>query len=92
MSFKEKGLFSARQDLFNQRVEWKREQGRAYGRVNDGISYIDGIIKGLTLAIETIDRYRKLLMLLPLLLSMVGCRASTSNDVMYGVTRVANEK
>jgi F0F1-type ATP synthase assembly protein I len=76
-----------RKELFKMRQTWKAETGRKNQQINDKITFIDGVVFGLTIAISTIDRYRKLLPLILVALLLGGCRTPNSNDVFYSTRR-----
>lgn len=73
-----------RKELFRMRQTWKAETGRKNQYHNDKITFIDGVVFGLTIAINTVDKLKKdisMIILLGLFLS--GCRTPNSNDVLY---------
>lgn len=57
-----KPLNLLRKELFNVRLTWKKENRRKGSRgmaEANGVSFIDGIVFGLTLALNVIDGYRR---------------------------------
>jgi hypothetical protein len=52
-------LFKARQELWNVRKTWKKEQGHKQDKPKVGINWIDGVVFGLTIALDIVDKYRR---------------------------------
>jgi len=47
-------------ELKDVRITWKKEAGNRQGANKpQGVSFVDGIVFGLTLAIDIVERYRK---------------------------------
>ncbi len=51
-------LWRARQEIYNVRNKWKKEEGRVGERIQRYDTFIDGVIFGLGIALKIVDKYR----------------------------------
>ena len=47
-------------ELRTVRTTWKKEAGHKSDRLTPGINFVDGIVFGLTLALNVIDKHRRM--------------------------------